>query len=60
MIGSFTFMRATDALPFFRCTFGLSFDADFIAFDIDLKPMEGTPTLFFFCCRTNNRYVTIA
>ena len=53
-------MRATDALPFFRCTFGLSFDADFIAFDIDLKPMEGTPTLFFFCCRTNNRYVTIA
>ena len=42
-------MRATDALGFFLCAFGLSLAADFMAFDIDLKPTEGTPTRFFFC-----------
>ena len=44
-----TFMSATDALGFFLCAFGLSLAADFMAFDIDLKPTEGTPTRFFFC-----------
>ena len=42
-------MRATDALGFFLCVFGLSFDPIFMALDIDLKPTEGTPTRFFFC-----------
>ena len=47
-----TFMSATDALGFFLCAFGLSFVADFMALDIDLKPTEGTPTRFFFCKNT--------
>ena len=41
-------MRATEAFGFFLCVLGLSFVADFIAFDIDLNPTEGTPTLFLF------------
>ena len=49
-----TFMSATDALGFFLCAFGLSFVADFMALDIDLKPTDGTPTRFFFC-KTRNR-----